>query len=143
MKRGDRVLVLAAHADPLVLGGVDARGELAHALGPGGELGVDLGAGRPGAQQLAAVVADVGDRADRDDLTGGGRTAAADTADEPVALGDLDQQRARRLGNMRVGGVPDDRREGAVDVEQHRGAGGVGAERLERLHERGSGGHDL
>ena len=68
MKRGDRVLVLAAHADPLVLGGVGVRGEPAHALGPGGDLGVDLGPGRPGAQELAAVIADVSNRADRDDL---------------------------------------------------------------------------
>ena len=87
------------------------------------------------------MVADVGDRPDRDDLPGGGRTAPADAADDAVALGDLDQQRARRLGHVRVGGVPDDRRERAVDVEQHRRAGGFGAERLERLHERGSGGH--
>ena len=61
----------------------------------------------------------------------------------PVALGDLDQQRARGLGHVGVGGVADDRRERAVDVEQHGGVGGIGAERLERLHERGSGGHDL
>ncbi len=60
----------------------------------------------------------------------------------PIALGDLDQQRARGLGHVRVGGVPDDRRQRAVDVEQHRCAGGFGAERLERLHERGSGGHE-
>ena len=67
----DRVLVLAAHAQPLVLGRVRARGELAHARGPRRELGVDLGAGRARAQQLAAVVADVGDRPDRDDLARG------------------------------------------------------------------------
>ena len=89
------------------------------------------------------MVADVGDRPDRDDLAGGGRAAAADAADDPIALGDLDQQRARRLGDVRVGRVPDDRCEGAVDVEQHRCAGGIGADRLERLHERGGGGHGL
>ncbi len=142
MKRGDRVLVLAADADPLVLGGIGVHGEPAHALGPGGDLGVNLGPGRPGAQELAAVVADVSNRADRDDLAGSGRTAAADTTDDCVALGDLDQQRARRLRNVRVRGVPNDRREGTVDVEQHCCAGGFGAERLKRLHERGSGGHE-
>ena len=46
VERRDRVLVLAAHADPLMLAGVGARGERAHARGPGGELGVDLGPGR-------------------------------------------------------------------------------------------------
>ncbi len=143
MKRGDRVLVLAAHAHPLVLAGVCAGRERAHARRPRGDVGVDLRAGRPGAQQLSAVVADVGDRSDRDDLARGGGTATAHAADDAVALGDLDQQRARRLGNMRIGGVPDDRCQGAVDVEQHRCAGGIGADRLERLHERGSGGHDL
>ena len=66
----------------LVLGRVGARGELAHARRPRRELGVDLGAGRAGAQQLAAVVADVGDRADRDDLARGRGAAAADAADD-------------------------------------------------------------
>ena len=89
------------------------------------------------------MVADVGDGADRDDLARGGRAATAHAADDAIALGDLDQQRARGLGDVRVGGVPDDRRQGAVDVEQHRRTGGIGADRLERLHERGSGGHDL
>ena len=142
MECGNRVLVLAAHAQALVLGGIGARSKLAYALGPGGELGVDLGPGRPGPQQLAAVVADVGDRPDRDDLPRGGRAAPADAADDAIALGDLDQQGARGLGHVRVGGMPHDRRQGAVDVKEHRCAGGFGAERLERLHERGSGGHE-
>ncbi len=63
------------------------------------------------------MVADVGNRSDRDDLTGRGRTTPADAADNAIALGDLDQQRACGLGDVRVGGVPDDRRQGAVDVE--------------------------
>ncbi len=126
-----------------MLARVDARGERPHARRPRRELRIDLGTGGAGAKQLAAVVADVGDRPDRDDLAGGRGAAAAHAADDAVALGDLDQQRARRLGHVRVGGVPDDRRQGAVDVEQHRCTGGIGADRLERLHERGSGGHDL
>ncbi len=97
-------------------------GERAHARRPGREVGVELGPGRAGQQQLAAVVADVGDRPDRDDLARGGGAAAADAADDAVALGDLDQQRARGLGNVRVGGVAHDRRERAVDVEQYGGA---------------------
>src|SRR5271165_2431305 len=68
VERGDRLLVLAAHTDALQLGGVDPFRELAHPSRPLGELGVDLGPGGAGAQQLAAVVADVGDRADGDDL---------------------------------------------------------------------------
>jgi hypothetical protein len=38
--------------------------------------------------------------------------------------------------------MPDDRREGAVDVEQHRGVGGIGAQWLQCLHNAsGGGGH--
>jgi hypothetical protein len=119
---GDRLLVLAAHSQPLVGGGVGARREGAHALAPGRQLGVQLGARGAGAQQFAAVVANVGDRPDRDDLAGGGGAAAADATEQPVALGDLDQQRASRLRHVRVVGVAHDRRERAIDVEQHRGA---------------------
>ena len=133
---GDRALVLAAHAQPLALGVVRPRREVPHAPCPRRELGVDLRPRRAGAQQLAAVVADVGDRPDRDDLARGRRAAPAHAAHHPVAARDLDQHRARRLGHVRVGGVPDDRRERAVDVEQDRRAIGLGADRPERLHER-------
>jgi hypothetical protein len=143
VKGSDRLLVLGAHAQTLVLGGVDAGGEGAHALAPSGKLGVELGAGGAGAQQLAAVVAHVSDRPDRDDLAGDGGAAAADTADQAIAPGDLDQQRARGLGDVGVIGVAHDRGERAVDVEQHGGVGGVGAQWLQRLHKAtGGGGHD-
>ena len=45
------------------------------------------------------------------------------------------------LGDLRVVGVADDRRECAVDVEQDGRPGRFGAQRLERLGERGGGGH--
>ena len=129
VERGDRVLVLAAHAQALALGGVSARAAKSRTrAAQAAELGVDLGARRARAQQLAAVVADVGDRPDRDDLARGRGAAPADAADDPVALGDLDQQRARRLGDVGVVGVADDRRERAVDVEQDRRR--AGSERI-------------
>ena len=70
------------------------------------------------------MVADVGDRAQRDDPARGRRPPAADAGDQPVALGDRDQRPPRRLGHVGVVGVADDRRERAVDVEQDRGAPG-------------------
>ena len=139
----DRVLVLAAHAQPLALRGHRLLGKRAHARRPRHQLGVDLRLRRPRAQQFPAVVADVGDRPDRHDLARGGCAAAADAGDHAVALGDLDQQRARGLGDVGVVGMTHDRGERAVDVQQHRGAAWIGADRLERLHERGSGGHGV
>ena len=85
------------------------------------------------------MIADVGYGADRHDLAGGGGTATANAAHQAVAPRDLDQQHPRGLGNVGVIGVANDRRERAVDVQQHCGAAGIGANRLERLHERGSG----
>ncbi len=89
------------------------------------------------------MVAHVGDRPDRDDLAGGGGAAPADAAHHAVAPGDLDQQRACRLRHVSIGCVAHDRRERAVDVEQHSGVRGIGADRLERLHERSGGGHEV
>jgi hypothetical protein len=56
---------------------------------------------------------------------------------------DLRRARAQQLdaGHARVVGVAHDRRERPVDVEQDRRAGRVGAQRLERLGERGGDGH--
>ena len=59
--------------------------------------------------------------------------AARDAGDEPVAPDQAAQQverRVRHLGQLRAG---DDRCEDAVDVEQHGGAAGIGAERVERV----------
>ena len=97
--------------------------------------------GRAAAQDLGAVVADVGDRPERDDPPRDRGLAARHAGDEPVALGDLDQLRPRRLRDVRVIGVADDRRQRAVDVEQDGGAAGLGAQRLQRLGERGGDGH--
>jgi hypothetical protein len=102
-----------------------------------GELGLDLGLGRARPQQLAAVVADVRDRADRDHPTRIRGRAPADARDHPVRACDRDQRAARLLGNVGVLGVADDRRQGAVDVEQDRRAGRVGAQRSERFGELG------
>ena len=99
------------------------------------DVGVDLGLGLAAAQDLGAVVADVGDRAERHDPPRGRGAPAADAGDQPVALGDRDQRRARRLGHVGVVGVADDRRQRAVDVEQDRGARRVGRQRGERVVE--------
>ncbi len=48
VKGGDRVLVLAAHTQPLALGCVCGGGESAHARSPRGELRVELGEVAPG-----------------------------------------------------------------------------------------------
>ena len=125
MESRDRVLVLTAHAQPLALGRQRARREIAHAGRPLAQLGHDLGSARSGAQQLAAVTADVGDRADRDDPARDARLAPADASDDAVPPRDLDQEPARGLGDVRVGGVADDRSERAVDVEQNRGPSGI------------------
>ena len=117
MEGGDRVLVLAAHAQALGLRRERALGKGAHTGRPGGQLGVDLGLRRARPQHFAAVVADVGDRADRDDLARRARAAAADAGDQPVAARDLDQQRARRLWDVGVGGMAHDRCQRAVDVQ--------------------------
>ena len=69
-------------------------------------------------------------------------TATAHTADYPVALGNLNQQRTRGLGHVGVIGMPDDRRKCAVDIKQNCGVGGIGAQRLQRLHEGGGRGHE-
>jgi hypothetical protein len=66
------------------------------------------------------MVAEVGDRAERDDPAGVGRPAAGDAGDGPVLARDLDQRAPRRLGHVRVVGLGDDRREDAVHVEQDR-----------------------
>jgi hypothetical protein len=87
------------------------------------------------------VVAQVGDRPERDDPPRHRRLPAADARHAAVAAGDADEDGARGLGHLRVVGVADDRRERPVDVEQDRRARRVGAHWGERLGERGGGGH--
>ena len=74
----------------------------------------------PAAQELGAVVAEVGDRAERDDPARRRRAAAAHAGDAAVAPRDWRSADARGLGDLRVVGVADDRRERPVDVEQDR-----------------------
>ena len=108
---------------------------------PGRDLAIELDLGPARAQQLDAVVADVGDRPDGDDLPRDRGLAAAHAGDASVAARHLDQQRARRLGDRRVIGVADDRSERPVHVEQDAGACRIRPERLECLAQRRGGGH--
>ena len=94
-------------------------GEAAHGRLVLGDLGVDLDARR----RPAAAARSRGCRRRRSMPSATirratSRLAAADAADDAVALGDRDELRARRLGDVRVVGVADDRRERPVDVEQ-------------------------
>ena len=108
--------------------------ELVDPPGPVLELGSSTGFGPPGAQQLGAVRSEVGDRPDRDHRPRLRRPPAADARDDAVAPGDRDQQLPRALGHARIGGMLDDRRQRAVDVEQDRRtrAGSRGAARAPR-----------
>ena len=108
---------------------------------PGSDLAIELDLGPARAQQLDAVVADVGDRPDGHDLPRDRGLAAAHAGDAPVAPRHLDQQRARRLGDGRVIGVADDRSERPVHVEQDACARRIRPERLECLAQRRGGGH--
>ena len=65
VERRDDLLVLLADAQAPQLVGHRARGELLDPPRPGGDLGVVLDLGRAAAQDLAAVVAHVGDRPQR------------------------------------------------------------------------------
>ncbi len=130
VERGDGALVLRPHAQAVQLVVVGVLGEAPDPPLPRRHLAIELDLGAAGPQQLDAVVADVGDRPDRDDLPGDRRLAAAHARDAAVAAGDLDQQRARRLGDGRVIGVADDRGQRPVDVEQDAGARGIRPERL-------------
>jgi hypothetical protein len=116
--------------------------ELGHPLGPGRDLRIELDLGGAAAQDLGAVVAHVGDRAERHDPPRGTRAAPGHAGHEPVALGDRDEQHARRLGHVRVVRVADDRREHAVDVEQHSAAARIGAQRLEMVGQGRGSGHE-
>ncbi len=141
MKRGDRLLVLGAHAQALHLGRVCVLGEPLDRLLVLPERGIDVDAPGTGSEQLRTVIADICDRPQPDDPARDRRPASADAADDRVALGDGDQLLAGGLGNVCVVGVADDRRERPVDVEQDARAGRIGAQRGERLGERGGGGH--
>ena len=89
------------------------------------------------------MVADVGDRADRDDLPRRRRPPSAHACHDAVALGDLDQRYASGLGDLGVIGVPDDGRQCAVDVQQDGGPGRIDPQGLQRFGERSGGGHDF
>ncbi len=125
----DRALVLHAHPAPAQIGCVGLATEILDPPGPVLDHRVEHRLGPAGTQQLRAVGADVGDRADRDHRPSLGRAAAAHAGDQAISPGDGDQQVPRPLGHVRVAGVLDDRGQGAVDVEQDRRAFGVSTER--------------
>ena len=77
VERDDRPLVLEPHAQPPQLA-CRLAAELLHAARPGRQLGVELGLDPAGPQQLGAVRAEVGDRADRR------RSARASEARRPL-----------------------------------------------------------
>jgi hypothetical protein len=79
---------------------------------------VELGRDRARPQDLRAVRAEVGDRAERDDPARVGGAPAGHAGDDAVALGDLDQRPSRGLGHVGVVGLLDDRRQHAVDIQQ-------------------------
>ena len=135
VQRRDRLLVLEPHAQLAQRLGVVLAGEVLHPPRPGLELAVHLRRDRARAQDLRPVRAEVGDRAERHDAARVGRPAARHARHDAVALGDLDQRPPRRLGHVRVVGMLDDRREHAVDVEQHGGALRVVLEGPEELVE--------
>ena len=116
----DHVLVLGAHAQPVQLLVPGLARPRVHARRPARHLGIELDLGPAAAQHLGAVVADVGDRAQRDDPPRGRGAAPRHARDQPVALGHGDERHARRLGHVRVVGVAHDRRQHPVDVEQDR-----------------------
>src|SRR3981189_3585155 len=64
---GDRALVLEANAKAAQLGGVGGAGEVLDTARPGLQLGIPADPPPARREPLAAVVSDVGDRADRDD----------------------------------------------------------------------------
>ncbi len=115
---GDRLLVLEADAQAAQTVVVVRGREGLDLLRPALQLAVGLGTRGPRAQDLAAVGAEVGDRPQRDDPARVGGSAPRHAGHHPVALGDLDQRAARRLVDVGVLGLQDDRSQHAVDVEQ-------------------------
>jgi hypothetical protein len=139
---GDRLLVLEPHAQLAQVLRVVVAGEVLDAPRPGLELAVHLGGDRAGPQDLRAVRAEVGDRAERNDAAGVGGAAARHAGHDAVALGDLDERPAGGLRHVRVVRVLHDRREHAVDVEQDGRALRVVLQRAQELVEGGGlGGH--
>jgi hypothetical protein len=78
------------------------------------------------------VVAGVGDSLDADQLAGIGRASAGDTADHREAPAQLREDSSGALGNGDLLGVLRDRRQGAVDVGEHRGRGRIVEQRRDQ-----------
>jgi hypothetical protein len=118
-----RLPVVEDHRETLVLDRpLDARGELVQWAAPTFCLG----------RQLEPVDADV-DRAFQPDDAGGiGARPSADAGDERVLVHEPSQLRPRLLRYRRELGTRDDRRQGAVDVEQDCGFRGRFCERREQ-----------
>jgi hypothetical protein len=119
---------VAAH-----IAGVRLVGELVDPAHPILERGVKHGLGPSGPQKLRPVGPEIGDRPDRDHRAGLGGTSSAHTGDDRVAARHRNQQLPRGLGHARSVGAVDDRRECAVDVEEHSSARRRAAQRRERL----------
>ena len=136
VQRDDRALVLAQQPGLAQAVGADAVRDAAHAAGPALGLGIDRRGAGAAQQQLGAVVAGVGDRADADHAPRDARPAPADAADEPVGLRQAVDDAAHPLGDGGRLRIAHDRRERAVDVEQHGPGRGVRPQRGEDLVER-------
>ena len=104
------------------VGGVGLAAELVDPPRPILERRVDHRLGPAGAQQLGAVRAEVGDRADRHHRPRLGGAPAAHAGDDAGSAGRRSISSCRvASGTLGVGRVLDDRRQRAVDVEQDRG----------------------
>jgi hypothetical protein len=129
----DRALVFGAQPD-LVEAPVGDRGE---ELGSVALAARDRGVGtRPVVsrqQQLQPVVAGVVEAVDIDQGAHLGGAPAGDRADQSIALDQPLQHLGRTARQRRILGALDDRRQGAVEVGEDRGLGGLGAERFEQL----------
>ena len=120
VERDDRALVLEPHPPPPQIRCVGFASELVDPPDPVLDARVEHRLGPSGPQQLGPMGPQIRDRPDRDHRAGFRCPTSADARDDAVAAGDLDQQLARALGHVRIGGVLDDRGERAVDVEQNR-----------------------
>ena len=135
VQRHDRPLVLDPDAEQPEVALVAGQDELLDARSPVRERRENRGLRLAGLEQLGAVRARVGDRADADQPARLGGRAPGDAGDEGVAASQRTQQPRRLLRHLRILGAAHDRRQRAVDVEQDPGARRVCRDWLERLGE--------
>ena len=135
MERLDRPLVLESQPRGIQRGALEPANELARGQGAFGGRGIDdrlLGAR---GQQLEAVVTRVGELVDPDQPSRLDRAPARHAGHERVAPRQRPERVARFLGDGGGFGIADDRRQGPVDVTEHRGGAGVGAQRRDQLRD--------